>query len=397
MTRTLRIGLAFERESIFARQVLQGMSETLPALEREGCSLDLRFLPDRLVSQASDLRGHDGFVAQIQDEAMAARLAATRKPVIDVLFKRHYPYCTVVNVDNAAIATLAAEHLLERRFRSFGFCGRNGVSYSDERYASFAAVLGERGYSVDRFTIPPKRATRIYLGDRPDETVDEPEDEPFLRKWVLSLPIPTAIFCCQDLRAYQVMRVCQSVGRKIPDEIAIIGVDDDPIFCNFTEPRLTSVDPDAVAVGREALLSLQAALQSTRRCREPMPHFVTPRGLTVRESTDVFHYDPKWLGEALGFIYRNISGKISAEDVFRHLGRSHTIVDRAFRRVLGISVQRQIMRVRLERAGELLATTDLPIKEVACASGFGSFTYFCSSFAAQYGKTAADYRAERRP
>ena len=95
MTRPRRIGLALERESVFARQVLQGMAAAVPELERAGFPVDLRFLPDRLVRDAADLRGFDGFVAQVQSGAMAARLTATRKPVVDVLFKRSYPYCTV--------------------------------------------------------------------------------------------------------------------------------------------------------------------------------------------------------------------------------------------------------------------------------------------------------------
>lgn len=393
MKRIRRIGLALERESVFARQVLQGMAEAVSAFEQEGFALDLRFLPDRLVRSSEDLKGFDGFVAQIQDAAMAARLAATRKPVVDVLFKRRHPHCTVVNVDNAAIAALAVDHLVARQFKRFAFCGRNGVSYSDERFTHYARLLREKGFAVTRFEIPEAEAHRIYLGRKPDETVDAPEDERYLVDWVSSLPRGTAVFCCQDLRAYQLMRACRAAERKIPDEIAVLGVDDDPIFCNFTDPRLSSVDPDAAMVGREALSVLRAAILGGARARMPDPHFVKPRGLTVRESTDVFHYEPKWLGEALGFIHRCIADNLTAEDVFRHVGRSHTLVDRAFRQVLGTSVQKEIMRVRLERAAELLATTELPIQDVARASGFASFSYFCSSFAAHYGKSAAGYRA----
>lgn len=393
MTRPRRIGLALERESVFARQVLQGMAAAVPELERSGFPVDLRFLPDRLVRDAADLRGFDGFVAQVQSGTMAARLTATRKPVVDVLFKRSYPYCTVVNVDNRAIAELAVEHLLERQFRTFAFCGRDGVSYSDGRFAAFAAALKARGRDVLRFTIPARQADRIYLGRVPDETVDAPADAAYLRKWAARLPAGTAVFCCQDLRAYQLMRACRAAGRRIPDEIAVLGVDDDPIFCNFTDPRLSSVDPDAAAVGRAALLALREDILGRRRVKSPAPRFVRPRGLTVRESTDVFHYEPKWLGDALGFIHRNIAANLSAEDVFRHVGKSHTLVDRAFRTALGTSVQKEIMRLRLARATELLTSTDLPIRDVARASGFASFSYFCSSFAAAHGMSAAAYRA----
>ena len=396
MSRVYRIGLALERESVFARKVLQGMAAAVAAQERAGFALDLRFLPDRLVRETADLAGFDGFVAQVQDARMAARLVSTGKPVVDVLFKRRHPGCTVVNVDNQAIAALAVEHLLERQFKSFGFCGRNGVSYSDERFAAFAAGLKAKGRVVNRFTIPSRHAGRIYLGSKPDEAVDAPEDEAYLRKWVAALPAGTAVFCCQDLRAYQLMRACRAVGRKIPEEIAVLGVDDDPIFCSFTDPRLSSIDPDAEAVGRAALAALREGILDRRRAKSPAPRFVKPRAVSVRESTDVFLYEPRWLGEALGFIHRGIAGNLSAEDVFRHVGKSHTLVDRAFRNVLGTSVQKEIMRVRLARASELLSATELPIRDVARASGFASFPYFCSSFAARFGRTAAAYRAWAR-
>ena len=192
------------------------------------------------------------------------------------------------------------------------------------------------------------------------------------------------------------MRACRAAGRRIPDEIAVLGVDDDPIFCNFTDPRLSSVDPDAAAVGRAALLALREDILGRRRVKSPAPRFVRPRGLTVRESTDVFHYEPKWLGDALGFIHRNIAANLSAEDVFRHVGKSHTLVDRAFRTALGTSVQKEIMRARLDEARRLLASTALPMADVARLAGFARVQYFCNSFAAEMGCTPTEYRLRHR-
>ncbi len=391
-----RIGLAMERESIFARRILSGIADAAAAFAREGVVLDLRFLRDRLLRNSDDLAPYDGFIAQIQDDAAAEKLSRTNRPVVDVLFKKAHPFCTIVNVDNAAIARLAAEHFLDRRFAHVAFCGREGVAYSDERHRAFESVLAERGVPCISYSVPSAKRKAFFMGREPrrEEAVENPLDEEYLFDWAKTLPSGTAVFCCQDLRAYQLCHACYRAGLHIPNDIAILGVDDDPIFCSFSDPRLSSIDPDAESVGREALSVLWRNLKGeVRRSRTPPPRFVSPRGLTVRESTDLFHYDPPWLGEALAFISQRFAEPLAVEDVFAHVGKSHTLVDRAFRRVLGTSVGKEINRFRLDRASHLLRTTDLPVREVARQSGFTSIPYFCAAFRSRFGRTAMDYRA----
>ena len=393
-----RIGIAMERESIFARSVLEGLAAAQKDFANRGIVFDMRFLHDRLVRDGSDISKFDAFVAQVQDDEMAERLSANGRPVVDVLFKKHHPGCAVVNVDNAAIARLAAAHLLERRFEHFAFFGRNGVSYSDERAAVFAEAIGERGGSVIEYVVPAAKQKAFFQGPLPtmEEAVENPLDAKYLRNWVRSLPRGTAVFCCQDLRAYQLMHECYEAGRAIPEDIAILGVDDDPIFCSFSDPRLSSVDPDAQAVGANALSLLASSLIDGTPTDSAHSVFVPPKTLTVRESTEVFHYEPSWLGEAMVYIHRDPSVNLTASMVFEHVGKSHTLVERMFRQVLGTTVQKEIMRVRLVEAERLLRTTDLPVNEVAKRSGFVTFSYFCSAFASTYGQSAAAYRESAR-
>jgi len=371
------------------------MAEESAHAAREGVHFDMRFLHDRLLRDPAEASSFDAFVAQIQDAEMASTLAALRRPVVDVLHLRRFPCASVVNVDNEAIAVAAAEHFLSRRFSEFAFCGRNGVAYSDERRGAFAALLAKRGFPC-RVYDPPKAVARTLShggARRFGEAVDEPADARCLEKWVASLESGTAVFCCQDLRAYQLVRACCAKGVRVPDDIAVLGVDDDPLFCNFTDPKLSSVDPNAEEVGREAVRAVLESLgRATGRC-VARDRLVLPRGVTVRESTDVYRMDHPWLGKALEFIHRDPSACITAADVFAHVSLSHTIVDREFRARLGTSVQKEIMKSRLDRAAELLSNTSLPVAEVAARSGFASFPYFCSSFSSRFGSTAARYRA----
>ena len=392
-----RIGIAIERESVFARRVLTGLVSALPRFKERGFDFDLRFLYDSLARNKRELDDFDGFIAQVQNPEMARALTATGKPVVDVLYKQRYENCAVVNPDNHAIARLVVEHLLSRRFRHFAFCGREGVFYSDDRCRAFKKLLADAGFEMVSYTLTPRAAHEYFLGKDPRKElkVEDPLDAANLRRWVKQLPSGTAVFCCQDLRAYQLLRICKEEEIQIPSHIALVGVDDDPIFCHFTTPRLSSVNPDAERVGDETLELLAMAFTENRPLAFADSRFIEPRALSVRESSEIFSYDPPWLGEALAYIYRHISENLSAEDVYRAINKSHTVVDRYFRMVLGTSVQKIIIKTRLERAAFLLKTTDLPIKTILRQSGYSSFSYFCTSFSRFYGITAEEYRERK--
>ncbi len=389
-----RIGIAIERESVFARRVLTGLVGALPRFKEQGFDFDLRFLYDSLARNKRELEDFDGFIAQVQNPEMGRALMSTGKPVVDVLYKQRYENCAVVNPDNRAISRLVVEHLLSRRFRHFAFCGREGVFYSDERCRAFKELLADAGFEMTPYTLAERAAHEYFLGKDPRKElkVEDPLDAVSLRRWVKQLSSGTAVFCCQDLRAYQLLRISKEEGIAIPNQIALIGVDDDPIFCHFTTPRLSSVDPHAERVGHEALALLATAFTEGRPLTFADSRFIAPRALSVRESSEVFGYDPPWLGEALAYIYRHIAENLSAEDVYRTLGKSHTVVDRYFRKALGTSVQKIIIKTRLERAAFLLKTTDAPIKMILRQSGFASFSYFCTSFSRFYGMSAEAYR-----
>ena len=119
---------------------------------------------------------------------------------------------------------------------------------------------------------------------------------------------------------------------------------------------------------------------------------VKPKGVTVRASTEVYPLDPPWLSDALVFIRRHVARRTTAADVFTYLGRSHTVVERAFREVLKTSVQKEIMRVRIDEARRLLATTSMPVAEIAVRAGFSRVQYLCNSFVTAVGCSPTEFR-----
>ena len=186
--------------------------------------------------------------------------------------------------------------------------------------------------------------------------------------------------------------LCKSLGLAIPDDIAILGVDDDPVYCMFSTPRLSSIDPDATAIGRTAFLTLLQMMTTARKASSAPQLTIPPRGIVERESTNIYPNAPRWFADAVSFIHRNAVKGISASDVFKHIGFSRTLVEQVFRKNSSSSVQKMIAKTRLNEAKRLLDTTSLPVKEVASLSGFSTLEYLSRAFAAETGLSPSAWR-----
>ena len=215
-----------------------------------------------------------------------------------------------------------------------------------------------------------------------------------IRSWLRKLPKPVAVFCSHDLRAYQVLTLCREAGIAVPNEVAILGVDDDAILCGFTAPTLSSIDPNGFVVGREAVRIACEMLFSQMARRNPPRSFIKPARLIVRGSSEIYPIDPPWLSDALVYINRNAAKGVTAADVFAYVGLSHTTVGSAFRQNVGMSVQDMLAKVRLEEACQLLET-GMSVTDVAYKSGFSSVQYFCRAFAAEHGMSPAVWQVAK--
>jgi len=382
-----RIAVAVERSTGFGRNLLRGFAEIAGTRPE----WDLSLLDPRLTAAAAPgARRFDAWVCRIPDDRAASALARTRRPVVDLATPHDQPSFATIATDAAAIGRLAAEHLLARRYPSFAFCGYPGIAFSDRRRDAFAASLANSGFSPVEYR-PPRKAVRSFgadyrLGDRLVETPDAAA----LRAWLRALPKPVAVFCCDDLRAAQLSRACRAAGVSVPHDVAVLGVDDDPLQCLFASPRLSSVDSDSVEVGRAAARALAQMLDAPDAA--PPRILVAPRGVAARASTDCWPGAPEWLPGILDWIAENAGKNLSACDVFRRAGRSRTLVERVFREKVGATVQGKIAEARIETAKRLLAGTARPLADVARASGYSSAGYFSRTFAAATGLAPTAWR-----
>lgn len=382
-----RIAVAVERSTVYGRNILRGFAE----IAGNHPEWDLSLLdPRRTAAAVAGGVRFDAWVCRIPDDCAAAALARTRRPVVDLAPPHDQPSFATVATDAKAIGRLAAEHLLARRYPALAFCGYPGIGFSDRRRDAFAACLAQAGFEPAEYH-PPQKVVRRFgadyrLGDRLVETPDAPT----LRAWLRALEKPVAVFCCDDLRAAQLARVCRAAGFSVPRDVAVLGVDDDPLQCLFASPRLSSIDSDSMEAGRAAARALARMLDASNA--EPPRIAVAPRGVASRASTDCWPGAPEWLPGILAWIAENAGENLSACDVFRRAGRSRTLVERVFRDRLGTTVQRKIAEARIETAKRLLAGTARPLGDIARASGFSSAGYFSRTFAAATGLAPTAWR-----
>lgn len=374
----INIGIMIERSRAYGRQLCEGVAAY--ALGHRDWSLTPIDGDD--LSDGRKMRRFDGFICRFLDTRIPARFRRFGKPIVDVYHDRPLKGVAAVDSNHVEIGRTAAAHFLERHFTRFAFCGHNGCGYSDGRFAGFAETLRAAGFECLRYATPANVRYRFDSKTIFSDPTDNEGDRQQLQSWLVNLPKPIAVFCSHDFRAYQLMQCCNREGISIPGEVAVLGVDNDSILCSFTTPSLSSVDPNAFGVGYAAAERLAELIAGA--ADDGTPRSVPCRGVVLRESTDTFPIEPRWLADALLFIQRNATSGISACDVCQHVGRSHTLVADHFKRLIGTNIQEVIARTRLAEAKRLLTAGEPPIK-VAKMTGFRSLSYFSNCFASAFG------------
>lgn len=323
----------------------------------------------------------DGIIARVQHRDIAEAVLAAGVPVVDVLGVVSDPAFPVVHVDDARIAALVAEHLLERGFHHFAFFGIQDENWSERRMEGFRAAL-PANRRVAILEVPRKALTLTPWEHRQDA----------LARWLSGLPKPVGVMVASDQLGPHLLEACRRAGILVPEELAVVGVDNDETLCDVCNPPLSSVDAGHMLVGYRAAALLDAMMAGESIPLSPV--YLEPRTLVVRTSSDVIATEDRLVTAALGIIRLHACEGLQAADVVAQLPVSRSVLQRRFRQETGCSIQEEIIRVRLSRARQLLAETDLPLAEIAERCGFTHQEYMGAKFKAHAGKTPAEYRRE---
>ena len=387
----LTIALVFNYALDYCRGVLRGVREFARARE------NWVFTPvpsNPGAAGALARRPPDGVIAHVSSRELAEALRHLRRPTVNVssvLLDLPFPR---VAADNFLVGRAAAEHLRERGLRRFAFIGHASHGYSKEREAGFRDGLGQ-GAEVHVYQAPaPSRFD-------PVATLSAPAGP--LERWAAALPRPVGVFTCNDVWGFKLSEVCRRLRLRVPDDVAIVGVDNDDLLCELSRPSLSSVAVPTERVGYAAAEMLERLMESTgggngreRPMRVASPLLLPPAGVVTRQSSDVLAIDDEDLATAIRFIRRNCERPIGVRDVLSEVPVSRRALERKFRLFRGHGPSHEIRRAHVERAQSLLAGTELQMPAVAERSGFASAKHLCVVFHAETGMTPTGYRQRFR-
>lgn len=390
MPRLKRVLLLIESSRAYGRGCLAGVAAYVRAHPHWHILHVERSLAEGPPSSLRRFGAH-GVMARIETQEMATAIDRLKTPAVDLRGIYRPRGGGSLDTDPRACSQLAADHFLDRGFRHPAFCGYPGVNFSDQRCRFFVEYLEARGLTVEPFA-PPRRDSRVL--DTSARETDAELSEPDLDKWLKRLPKPVAVFACNDVRGRQVLASCARAGLTVPDDVAVLGVDNDEVICDLSTPPLSSIEPDTKRIGYQGSALLDRLMKGESPPKETIA--IPPKGVRIRRSSDLVAVEDNDVAAALRLIRDHSCDGITVEVVARRVALSRSTLDRRFQRVLGRSPKAEINRIRVTYAKRLLMETDYNIATIATMTGYGAAPQFVTAFKRLTGFTPGKYRERSR-
>ncbi len=325
----------------------------------------------------------DGAIAR--DVKVAQILMHSGFPVIFVQHSRDmYKNFPAIITDSPSIGRMAAEHFLDRGFRNFAYCGFDDFVWSRDRNHFFQQRLEQDNFKVNTYKQPKSKAKRLWENERY-----------LIIDWLMSLPKPVALFCCNDDRALQVVEACELAGVNVPEDVAVIGVDNDVLVCDLSDPPISSIAMGTEAAGYEAAELLDQMMKGKNAIGKRIVVF--PTHITTRVSTDIAAVSDTEVATAIRFIRKNVDRAIQVRDVVDATTVSRRVLENRFRTALRRSIYQEIRRMRVDRIIQLLVSTDMTVREIALRCGFDSAEHIARYFRKLTGISLREYRRKSTP
>jgi LacI family transcriptional regulator len=297
-------------------------------------------------------------------------------PVKDVasVFSNHYE-----------TGAIAAEHLLGRGLRRFGFLGHNRDKADIQQLDGYTETLKSEGYQSTIFKF--NRSVIEGNAEGWEEFILQ------LRKWIKGLQPPVGIHATSDINCRYLIEICKSLELKIPHDLAIVGSGNEPLICSSPYPSVTSIDKNFEEVGYQAAMLLDEMMKSGKRSKEAK--YCQPQGIVPRQSTDSYASDHPKVALALRYIAESANRRIKVNDVVNAVATNRRTLERNFREFTGRTISHEISRMRIERAKRLMTESDHSFKELAAELGYRNSDHFYKSFLRAEGQTPSSFRKER--
>lgn len=296
-------------------------------------------------------------------------------PTVDLSIWREDIDMPRVAADNAALGRVGAEHFISLGHCSCAWFGLAINPVSRTRFQAYSERLAEAGIQCVRL-----------------DTV-KPQDAAYITRRLIELPKPCAIYTKSDYDSAWLANLCHEAEVRIPDDVAILGADDNALICESQWVTLSSVRYDLARIGYEGAEMLDGLIEG-RRPKE-MLKLIPPQGITVRQSTDALAATDPLVRSALTYMKAHLREAIGTNEIADHLGVSRRLLELRFREQMHSSIREHLIRTRLAEAKDLLTSSEEPIETIAALTGFCNAPHFSRTFKRDVGLTPSQYRAEQ--
>lgn len=373
-----RVAILVETSRTYGRELLAGIRRYTETHGPWSTFLELRAVDSSPPAWLRHWQG-DGLLTRTFTPAMAKLVAQTGVPAVELRSQALAGDRPFVGVDNADIGRQVAEHFLDRGYQNFAVYSLHTEPFFRERVRNFQRHLAELTFACPELVAAAS-----------EKVQDWDRDQARLMTWLQALPKPVAVFAANDQLAVHLLAACQQAKLRVPDDVAVVGAENEEALCTFATPPLSSVRFEGEAIGFEAARILDQLMRGGQPPKAPL--LFPPRGIVTRNSSDAYVLEDKLVARALRLIRSEAPGRLNVEELCRKLPASRTTLDRRMKSALGRTPKEEILRHRFREVERLLRETNLTIASIADQTGFTHSHYLQTAFLERYQVTPGRFR-----
>lgn len=323
----------------------------------------------------------DGIIGQFYNGEEVEKFTEAKIPVIAQDFKERFT--DIPNITGAYRETgaLGADYFLKKGFKNFAFYGFGNIVWSRERAEGFEERIQEAGFDVHYYEHKDSRGIDLWYY-KPSALSD----------WLKSLPKPVALMACDDNQGHHITEAARHAGIRIPDELAVLGVDNDEMVCDLSDPPLSSIELDSEKSGYEAARLMEQMIEDQVCYADDI--IVNATQVVTRHSTDIFASKDKYIVSALKYIHGNLDKNLKVDQVLKEVPLSRRSLEKRFIMTTGYPVYEYIYNQRIEKFTQKLLETDMTIFEIALDLGLSDSKNIARQFKQIKGVTPMEYRKQ---
>lgn len=332
---------------------------------------------DGILQWAKEWGAH-GIIGQLYNDINVKNILASGIPVIAQDFKERFDEIPNITGSYRKAGVMGAEYFLKKGYKNFAFYGFNDIVWSRERAEGFEERVDKAGYEVHYFEHRKSRSTDLWYYKSNS-----------LSQWLKSLPKPIALMACDDNQGLHITEACRQFQIRIPEEVAVLGVDNDEMLCDLSDPPLSSIAMDIERGGYDTAKLLDELIGGSKAAYDII---VKPTQIITRQSTDIYATNDVHIASTLRFIHKNIEKNLHVDEIVKQVPLSRRSLEKRFLQITGMPVYKYIFNLRMEKFTQKLLETDQTIFEIALEMGLNDSKNIARQFKHVKGCNPVEYR-----